>query len=264
RCLAGRTQCLQGPVARRLILFQPEEQRSRPRRAGDRSGDGRQRAVMRALPGEASIEDHDLVASTPPLAHQPGTGWELRAKACGGCPCLLQLHCDLPQLTLRFRAQPAKRQFLQAVGDSSHQQVAAETRAGIGFVETAPFLAKLVETEHREARERLPAGIPTPGRQCRHRSVVSTRTSRYAGRSLWSLLRVTSRPAWRKPVIAARTVCGSQPRRCPISATEAPSARSSMPISSARLVLVGGRSAPAAFCAPARLGLAMGCEAARP
>src|SRR5215813_2545427 len=120
---------------------------------------------MRALPGEASIADHDLVASTPPLAHQPGTGGELRAKACRGCPGLLQLHCDLPQLTLWFRAQPAERQFLQAVGDRSHQQVAAETRAGI-FVETAPFLAKLVEIEHREARERLPAGIPVPGRYC--------------------------------------------------------------------------------------------------
>jgi len=58
-----------------------------------------------------------------------------------------------------------------------------------------------------------------------------------------SLLRVTSRPAWRRPVKAARTVCGSQPSRCPISATEAPSGRSSMPISTARFVLARGRSA---------------------
>src|SRR5215472_16534959 len=150
---------------------------------------------MRALPGEASIEDHDLVASTPPLAHQPSTGWEQRAKARRGCPGLLHLHCDLPQLTLRFRAQPAQRQFLHPIGNSAHQQVAAQTRAGIGFVETAPLLAKLVETEHREARERLPAGIPVPGRHRSHRSVVSTGTSRYLDWSLWSLLRVTSRPA---------------------------------------------------------------------
>jgi hypothetical protein len=32
-----------------------------------------------------------------------------------------------------------------------------------------------------------------------------------------------ARPAWRRPVMAARTVCGSQPSRFPISATEAPS-----------------------------------------
>src|SRR6516162_880633 len=42
--------------------------------------------------------------------------------------------------------------------------------------------------------------------------------------------------------MAARTVCGSQPRRCPISVTEAPWARSSMPISIARFVLARGRS----------------------
>src|SRR6267378_3466449 len=43
--------------------------------------------------------------------------------------------------------------------------------------------------------------------------------------------------------MAARTVCGSQPSRCAISATEAPSGRSSMPISTARFVLARGRSA---------------------
>src|SRR6516165_757390 len=42
--------------------------------------------------------------------------------------------------------------------------------------------------------------------------------------------------------MAARTVWGSHPRRCPISATEAPWARSSMPISIARFVLARGRS----------------------
>src|SRR6516162_4030876 len=42
--------------------------------------------------------------------------------------------------------------------------------------------------------------------------------------------------------MAARTVCGSKPRLCPISATEAPWARSIMPISIARFVLARGRS----------------------
>src|SRR6516165_4146204 len=42
--------------------------------------------------------------------------------------------------------------------------------------------------------------------------------------------------------MAARTVWGSHPRRCPISATEAPWARSSMPISIARFVLARGVS----------------------
>src|SRR6516162_5121065 len=42
--------------------------------------------------------------------------------------------------------------------------------------------------------------------------------------------------------MAARTMWGSHPRRCPISATEAPWARSSMPISIARFVLARGMS----------------------
>ena len=42
--------------------------------------------------------------------------------------------------------------------------------------------------------------------------------------------------------MAARTVCGSQPSRCPISATVAPSGRSSRPISCARFVVAGGSS----------------------
>jgi hypothetical protein len=49
----------------------------------------------------------------------------------------------------------------------------------------------------------------------------------------------------------------------PISVTEAPSARLSMPISIARFVLAGDRCAPDAAAASARLGLGLDCEAAR-
>jgi hypothetical protein len=64
--------------------------------------------------------------------------------------------------------------------------------------------------------------------------------------------------------MAARTVCGNHPSRAAISAIEAPSARSSMPISIARFVLAGGRPAPDVPMAPARLALGLDCEAARP
>src|SRR6266481_3440065 len=101
-----------------------------------------------------------------------------------------------------------------------------------------------MDIELGEARERLPCSILVSGGHGRHRSeAVSTTASRYTDWPVASLLRVTSRPAWRRPVKAARTVCGSQPSRCPISATEAPSGRSSMPISTARFVLARGRSA---------------------
>ena len=55
------------------------------------------------------------------------------------------------------KSGPAKGDFLHPVCDSSHQQLAAEMRRCLGFVESAPLLAKLAEVELGEARERLPA-----------------------------------------------------------------------------------------------------------
>src|SRR5882672_12655399 len=95
-----RKQRLRRPAAGRSGLFQPEEERSRPRRAGDLSRDRGQRAVLRALPGEAVIEDRDLVGSPLPLAYQPSPGLQLRAETFRSRSSLLQLLCDLAQLAL--------------------------------------------------------------------------------------------------------------------------------------------------------------------
>jgi hypothetical protein len=117
----------------------------------------------------------------------------------------------------RLAAQAAQRNLLNAVGDRSDQGGARAPPCRHPFV-----------------------GPPS-------RSPVGSgfdRVSRYANRPVASLLRVTSRPAWRRPVKAARTACGNRPRRCPISATEAPSGRSSMPISCARLVFARDRFSP--------------------
>src|SRR6266446_3759234 len=256
---ADRKRRLRGPAACRSVLFQPEEQRTRPRRAGDLSRDRGQRAVLHAQPGEAAIENHDFVGSTLPFAYQPGAGLQLRAETFRSPSGLLQLRCDLAQLALRLQAETAQSNFLHSVCDRPDHQLTAEMRGNIGFVETAPLLAKLVDVELGEARSRLPAGILVSGGHGRHRSgAVSARASRYTDWPVASLLRVTSRPAWRRPVMAARTVCGSQPSRCPISAIDAPSGRSSMPISSARFVLARGRSTPDAL-APSDGGL--DCEA---
>ena len=88
------------PVTCRSVLFQPEEERSRPRGTGDLSRDRGQRAVPRALPGAAVIEDHDLVSPPLPFAHQPGAGLQLRAEADRTRSSLLQLLCNLAQLAL--------------------------------------------------------------------------------------------------------------------------------------------------------------------
>jgi len=114
---------------------------------------------LRALPGEAVIEDHDLVGPTLPLAHQPGTGLQLRAETYRGLSAFLQLLCDLAQLALRLRAETTQSNFLYAVRDRSDQQLAADMCGSIHLVKTAPLLAKLADVELKEARERLPAGI---------------------------------------------------------------------------------------------------------
>jgi hypothetical protein len=70
---------------------------------------------------------------------------------------LLELLCNLAELALPRQAQPAKGDFLRPVCDSSHQQLTAEVRRCLGFVESAPLLTNSAEVELGEARKRLPA-----------------------------------------------------------------------------------------------------------
>src|SRR5947208_1031478 len=156
---AAWAQCLRGATSGGPVRLQPEEQRSRPRRAGNLSRDRGQRAVLRALPGEAVIADHDFVSPPLPFAYQPGSGLRLRAETFRSPSGLLQLHCDLAQLALRLWAETAQSNLLHPVCDRSDQQLAAEMWRNIGFVETAPLFAKLVDVKFREARDRLPVGI---------------------------------------------------------------------------------------------------------
>src|SRR6266853_6871767 len=86
--IAGWIRHLQG-TALGPVLLQPEEERPRPRRAGDRSRDGGERAIARALPGEAVIEHQHLINATVPLAHQPGSRLRFRASSYPGRTGLL-------------------------------------------------------------------------------------------------------------------------------------------------------------------------------
>jgi hypothetical protein len=70
---------------------------------------------------------------------------------------LVELLRNVAKLALPLRAEAAESGFLHPVCDSSYQQLAAEMRGCIGFVERAPALTKLAEIELGEARERLPA-----------------------------------------------------------------------------------------------------------
>src|SRR6185437_15533447 len=128
------------------------------RRAGDLSRNGGQRAVARAPPRETAIEHQHLVGSTLPFPNQPGSGFELGTSTFPLLSVFFELPGKLAELALLSRAQAADSDFLHPVGDSSYEQLAAEMRRCIGFVESAPLLTKLAEAELREARQPLLAG----------------------------------------------------------------------------------------------------------
>ena len=99
-----------------------------------------------------------LIGSTLPFPNQPGSGFELGTSTDPLLSVLFELPGKLAELALLSRAQAAESNFLHPVGYSSDEQLAAEMRRCIGFVERAPLLTKLAEVKLGEARERLPAG----------------------------------------------------------------------------------------------------------
>src|SRR6516162_4424523 len=102
---------------------------------------------------------------SPPATRDAGAGFQLRAypEPSG----LLQLQPDLAELALQLQTRPTRGDFLHLVGDGTHQQLTAETRHDLGFVEAAPQLAKFAEVELREARERLRAAFGVSTRHSR-------------------------------------------------------------------------------------------------
>src|SRR6202048_3958033 len=137
--------------------LQSEEERSRPRCAGDLSREGGKRAVTRALPREAVIEHQDIIGSTLPFSNQPSSRLQLGTRTYPHLLAPVELLSKLTELTLPLRAEAAESDLLHPVCDSSQQQFAAEVRRRLRFVENAPLLPKLAEAELGEAQQRLPA-----------------------------------------------------------------------------------------------------------
>src|SRR5271168_4604427 len=149
---AGWARDLGGPAR-----LQSKEERPRPRCAGDGSRDGGKRAVARALPGEAVIEHQHLIGSTLPFSNQPDSRLQLGTRTYPPLLAVVELVRKLTELALPLRTEPAENNLLHPVCDSSQQQLAAEVRRSLRFVESAPLLTELAEAGRREARERLPA-----------------------------------------------------------------------------------------------------------
>ena len=125
---------------------------------------------MRALPREALIEHEHLIGSALPLPNEPGSRFQFEARTAPDLSGFFELLCELAELALPRRAEPAKGDFLHPVGDGSQQQLAAEMRGCLGFVESALLLPQLAEREFREARERLPASPEISKRAAHARS----------------------------------------------------------------------------------------------
>ena len=96
-----------------------------------------------------------------------------------GCSSFLELLDNPAELALRLRAEAAPSEFLHAVCDSSHQQLAAEVSGRLSLVETAPLPTQLANVELGEARERLPIdSISLGGLADRGRRLVRFRATR--------------------------------------------------------------------------------------
>ena len=115
--LTGCVRDLRWRLDGRPVLFQSEEERSRPRCASDLSRNSGKRTVMRALPREALIEHEHLIGSALPLPNEPGSRFQFEARTAPDLSGFFELLCELTELALVLRAEPAKSDFLHPVGD---------------------------------------------------------------------------------------------------------------------------------------------------
>src|SRR5215813_4503781 len=119
---------LRAPESGGTVRLQPEEERPRPRRAGDLSREGGKRAVAGALPGEAVIEHQHLIGSAPPFSNQAGSGFQFETSTPPDLCGLVELLRNVAELALPLRAEAAEGDFLHPLCDGSYQQLAAEMR----------------------------------------------------------------------------------------------------------------------------------------
>src|SRR4051794_4436961 len=130
---------------------------------------------MCTLPRETVIEHEHLIGSALPLSNQTGSRFQFDTSTAPDLSGFVELLCDVAELALALRADPAERDFLQTVRDGSQQQLAAEMRGCLGFVESAPLLPQLSELELGEARERLPTSPDISKRAAHARSGAEMR-----------------------------------------------------------------------------------------
>src|SRR5690348_16907679 len=130
---------------------------------------------MCALPRETVIKHEHLIGSALPLPNQPGSRFQFDTSTPPDLSGFVELLCNVAELALALRAEPAECDFLQAVCDGAQQQLAAEMRGCFGFVESAPLLPQLADLELGEARQRLPTICDLSKRAAHARSAEAMR-----------------------------------------------------------------------------------------
>ena len=111
---------------------------------GDLLGDFRERRIRRAGILESVFRHGDRVSAALPFAHQPGTRLQaetwIRSDSAFGPEHLR----ESLQLAPRRFAEPAMLDFLEAIANSSRQQVAAKLWR-LAAINPSPFAAELIE-----------------------------------------------------------------------------------------------------------------------
>src|SRR5438270_9619327 len=138
---------LRGPESSGAVRLQPEEERSRPRRAGDLSRQGGKRAVTRALPREAVIEHHYIIGSTLPFSNQPSCRLQLGTRTYPHLLAPVALLSKLTALTLPLPADAAESDLLHPACDRSQPPCPAAVRRRLSLAESAPLLQKLAQAQ---------------------------------------------------------------------------------------------------------------------
>src|SRR5207245_10055989 len=101
------------------------------------------RPVLRALPRQPAIAHQLRIRSAPPFPNQPGSRFQFGTRTPPDLAGFVERTCSLAELALPIRAEATESDFLYPVCDGAQQQLAAEVRRCLGFVEGAAPLTKL-------------------------------------------------------------------------------------------------------------------------
>src|SRR5271157_6339974 len=133
-------------------LGESEEPRSGPARARDLPGNAGQRSMEFPLKLETILGDDHRMGSSMPLSDEARPGFDPRF--CWGCdpPIALELGGEGRQTPQRRLRQTAEGDFLNAIRERSHHEVAAQTRR-LGAIKPPPFLTHGAEVEALKSHE---------------------------------------------------------------------------------------------------------------